>query len=531
MKRIRGLVAALTAAALALAGCSAAGDDTDDSERLFGYQVPSGLRTTNAGTLKGSTDLAQTLSGRLYPGVYVPGPSGQMIPNTDLVSTQVLPGDQRKVIYTLSDAAVFSDGTPVTCADYLLTFTAGQYPSMFGANMPLFDDTEALSCTPGSKEFTLTFKEDRGARWRGLFEPGTVLPAHAVAKKLGKSVDELVDDMLSDDFTRLKPVGEVWRNGFDLGAFDPELQVSFGPFKIESVGDQGQVRLVANEHYYGDAPQTPEMVVWPGSANAAELAASGALRIGDLRDLQPDWHDRDAEGNRLQVEPVVGELTEMLSLPQVGFWADAEHRKALSRCVNPRAVAQASSEIAGIDVPVAPLHAVQHADPLARHIEDVAAPHLDVDIEQASSIRGATLRVGYSYPDERWAAMVGSMKRSCEPAGIDIIDVTGDGKTLADLPRAEYDEWSNEIWTEGEADAILRVVDPKREFPAANNRAQELSALRAQEEFLWKELPSIPLAAQPRTFAVDESVRNVVPYTGLSGIGWNMDRWSLATGN
>ena len=77
----------------------------------------------------------------------------------------------------------------------------------------------------------------------------------------------------------------------------------------------------------------------------------------------------------------------------------------------------------------------------------------------------------------------------------------------------------------------MRVVDPKREFPAANNRAQELSALRAQEGFLWKELPSIPLAAQPRTFAVDESVRNVVPYTGLSGIGWNMDRWSLATGN
>lgn len=529
MKRTNKLAAALAAVALTLTGCASAGDDGDDSERLFGYQVPSSLHTTNAGTLQGSTDIAQTLSGRLYPGVYVPGPNGQMIPNTDLVSTQVLPGDQRKVIYTLSDAAVFSDGTPVTCADYLLTFTAGQYPSMFGANMPLFDDTEALECTPGSKEFTLTFKEQRGARWRGLFEPGTVLPAHAVAGKLGKNVDELVDDLLSDDFTRLKPIGETWRSGFDLGNFDPDLQVSFGPFKISSVGEQGQVRLVANEHYYGDAPQTPELVVWPGSADSGWLAESGALRIGDLRDLTPDWHDADAEGNRLDVDTTVGELTEMLSMPQVGFWAEPAHREALSRCVDPRAVAKVSGDAAGIELPVAPLHTVQHADPLARHIEDVAEHNLDVDIDVASSIRGATLRVGYAYPDERWAAMVESIRRSCEPAGIEIVDVTGDGKTLADLPRAEYDEWRNETWTEGEADAILRAVDPKREFPAANNRAQELFALRAQEAFLWKELPSIPLAAQPRTFAVDGDVRNVVPYTGLSGIGWNMDRWSLAT--
>ena len=63
----------------------------------------------------------------------------------------------------------------------------------------------------------------------------------------------------------------------------------------------------------------------------------------------------------------------------------------------------------------------------------------------------------------------------------------------------------------------------------ANNRAQELGALRSQEAHLWKQLPSIPLAAQPRTFAVDGAVRNVVPYTGLAGIGWNMDRWQLNT--
>lgn len=520
------VVAVLAATALVLSGCASSDNDDDESTKLFGYQVTSNLRTTNAGSLEGSTDLAQSLSGRLYPGVYVPGPSGQLIPNTDLVKTQVLPGDQRKVIYTLSEAAVFSDGTPVTCADYLLTFAAGQYPATFGSNMPLFGDTDSLSCTPGSKEFTVTFKEGRGARWRGLFEPGTVLPAHAVAAKTNRSVEDLVADLLSDDLERLKPIAQVWRHGFDLKEFDPELQVSFGPFKVAEVGEKGQVRLVANEHYYGDAPQTAAMVVWPGSVDSAELAASKAMKIGDLRQLQPQWYDEDAEGNRLDVKTAIGELTEMLTLPEVGFWADPENRKALARCIDPRAVAAASSEKAGVEVPVAPLHVIQHTDPLAQRMADIAAPLLDVNIQEASALRGSTLRIGYVYPDDRWAAMVESMRRTCEPAGITITDVTGEGKTLADLPHVEYDEWRNESVHDGEADAILRVVDPMSEYPAANNRAQDLGALRAQEGHLWKTLPSIPLAAQPRTFVVDNAVRNVVPYTGLSGIGWNMDRWS-----
>lgn len=525
------MTAALAAAALALAGCSAGDGPGEGTQSYFGYQVPSSLRTTNAGTLEGATDLTQMLSGRLYPGVYVPGPNGQTIPNTDLVDTQVIPGDQRQVVYTISDEAVFSDGTPVTCSDFLLTFTAGQYPWIFGSHLPLFDDTADLTCTPGSKEFTVVFKENRGARWRGLFDAGTVLPSHAVAARLGMSIEELIDALRSDDPARLKPVAEVWRRGFDLSAFDPELQVSYGPFKIAAVGEQGEVRLVANEFYYGDAPATPELVVWPGSADSAELAESRALRIGDLREANPGWHNPDEEGNPLAVDTVVGELTETLTFPDAGMWADPYNRQALSRCVDPRAVAAASSEVAGVEVPVTPLHVLPHTDPLAQRAVGAAQPFIDVNIEEASALYGTQVRVGYAYPDRRLAAMVESMRRSCEPAGIEVIDVTEGGKTLADLPRVEYGEWGEEIYIEGTADVMLHAVDPMREYPAAINKAQDLDALRAQEKFLWRELPSIPLAAQPRTFAIDSAVRNVVPYTGLSGIGWNMDRWQLQPDN
>ena len=56
-------------------------------------------------------------------------------------------------------------------------------------------------------------------------------------------------------------------------------------------------------------------------------------------------------------------------------------------------------------------------------------------------------------------------------------------------------------------------------------RAIDVNQLREAEEQLWREVPGIPLAAQPRWFVMDRTVGNVVTYKGLAGIGWNMDRW------
>lgn len=518
--------------ALALSGCAAesgpgAGQDAADT---FVYQVSQDLLTTNAGSLEGASTQAQALSSALYPGVYVPGPNGQFIPNTDLVKTQEIPGTERRVIYTLSDQAVFSDGTPVTCSDYLLAFTAGTNPELFGSHEPLFDDAADLTCTPGAKEFTVVFKQGRGARWRGLFEAGTVLPAHAVAAKLGMPVEELDQNLQSQDAALMRPIADVWRHGFDLAELDTDLQVSYGPYQIDSVGPDGEVKLVANEYYYGDAPREPELTVWPGSADTAELVRSGALKVGDLRDTTPDWFDPDAEGNRLDVQTVVGSLTEALTFPETGFWSVEEHRKALSRCIDPRAVAAASSRVAGVEVPTAPFHVLQHEDPLAARLAPGAQHQLDVDIDAARAIAGAELRVGYSHPSERYAAMVEAMRVSCEPAGVRVTDASASGTTLADLPRVTTGEWGEQVLVDGTVDAVLRPVDPSVEYPAAANRSQDFRTLQGQEAFLWDALPSLPLAAQPVTFAIDRNVGNVVPYTGLSGIGWNMNRWQLSGG-
>ena len=250
----RGILAGLTAAAVSfsVAGCDAssggAGSHAEStsagpppSTDYFGYQANSGLSTTNAGSALGTANNAQVLSGRLYPSAYVSGPNGQMIPNTDLVKTEEFPGEQRSVLYTLSDKATYNDGAPVTCDDYLLAYKAGTMSELFDSHMPLMDQIDTLQCGPGKKTFLVTFKPGQGDRWRYMFGPGTVVPSHAIAKKAGMSQEDLLGALYAEDTDQLGEVARLWRDGFDTDNFDPDLQVSFGPFVIDRVGRQGEV--------------------------------------------------------------------------------------------------------------------------------------------------------------------------------------------------------------------------------------------------------------------------------------------------
>ena len=338
-----------------------------------------------------------------------------------------------------------------------------------------------------------------------------------------------METLASEDPGELRPIADVWRWGFDLENFDPDLHKSFGPYNIDSVGENGEVNLVVNEYYYGDAPAEPELSVFPGSANTQELVENGSLVVGSLRDAQPSWHDTNAEGNRVDVTTTVGELTEMLTFPLVGPWSDPAKRRAVAHCVDPAAVAEAVSEAAGIDVPAAPLHVLQHDDPLAPRVRDVAEPPLAVDIEAARAAAGMELRVAAPYPSKHYKAMIASMQASCEPAGVRIVDTTGEGKTLADLPRVYIDAFGDQVELPGETDALIMATDPMTGYSGVLSKVENLSVLRAQENFYAELLPALGLTAQPVTFAVDGKVSNVVPYTGLSGIGWNMNRWQLNT--
>ena len=131
-RKAAAMVGVIVACATSLVACSS-GNDRDIDH--FGYGLSTPLFTTNAGTNVGASTQADLLAGRLYPPVFVVGPSGQLIPNRDLATAKTIPGEPQRVEYAISENAKYSDGAPVTCNDFLLAFRAGSMPELFNSRV------------------------------------------------------------------------------------------------------------------------------------------------------------------------------------------------------------------------------------------------------------------------------------------------------------------------------------------------------------------------------------------------------------
>ncbi|TRX41075.1 ABC transporter substrate-binding protein [Corynebacterium guaraldiae] len=518
-------VAALLALALTVTACGSneesAGEDS--SAPRFAVLSDSPLATSNAASAWGDAVGAAQLASRVYPALYVPGPAGQMVPNSDLAHAEYFAPDGDEtgahVDFTLTEQARFADGEAVTCDDYLLAYTAGQLSETFGSHLPLMEEVSEVECAPRSKKFTVWFTPDAGSRWRYLFGPGTVLPAHVMAKRAGMSVEELNAALHAQDMATLQPVAEAWRDGFSTepGRFDPDMQVSFGPYQIDRVEDDGSIVLTPNDNYYGDKPAVREVVMLPSSADAAAFVASDELRVAESPTASPSWLDRNAEGKPVDVTSVAGSLTDTLVFSEAGIFAQPWARAAFAACVDTERLAQASSKESGVDVPAVTVRTVRNDDPVAAQMASLST--VPVDNAAASGLSGYTIGVGYLAPNPRYKAMVEQLRAACEPAGITVEDRSGD--------RVSREQLSADPATgQPEIDVYLGAVDPMREHSAPASSVKNASALRTLEQDLWEELPSIPISAQPRTFITDRAVTGVVPYTGPAGIGWNLDRWS-----
>lgn len=522
---IATLLSCLLSASVVLTACGNAGDGAGGEDH-FGYAVDEYLITTNAASAVGASSDAQLVTGRLYPGVYVNGPKGQRIPNTDLVEVRALPGAKSKVEYRITDKAVYSDGQPVTCDSFLLAYVAGTKRPLFDSYNPLMEQIEKVECQPGSKIATVVFREGFGERWRYLFGGGMLLPAHALANKLGISLDQFNIALHNGEQEELQPIADLWNTGFELGKFDPALQVSSGPYVVESVGSSGEVTLSRNDKYYGEAPALDKIIMWPKGADLTALAAEKRIHVAEVPAVNSTtWVDRDDSKNPYEITPTAGVLTEHLILGNAGVFASPERRAAFAACVDQAAVAEASSRVSGVKVQPTTVRTARMSDPVVQHLNYITDPRMAVDIPAAEVLRGETIRIGYFAPDERKAAMVKAIAQSCQPAGITITDVSAEAAIVSMLPQTYGDPVKGEIIVDGPVDAILQTIDPQYFFSEAATLTSNIDAARGAEQYSWDVVRTIPLAQQPRVYVYGKDVANIVDNTDLYGIGWNMDRW------
>ena len=353
-----------------------------------------------------------------------------------------------------------------------------------------------------------------------MFGPGTIMPAHKVAERAEMTKEELTNALFTQDPNQLNRVAEIWRFAFGLEHFNPDMHVSYGPFEVDSVGEQGEVLLKRNENYYGDHAALEHLVVWPIQSDVSEVTEQDNLLVADAAVSKPQWYDEETMADDFDIEDVVGDMTDSLIFSDSGVFEQQWARQAFAACIDQEEIARVSSQASGVDVPAVYTHAVNHNDPLARTLSFVEEENKGTDMDTAGQLAGMTIRIGYLGEDERLQAMVDSIRQQCEPAGITVEEVSG-GNVSAAFLEMDPETWLPSI------DAFLGPIDSRSQYGVSSASLAQVDELRDEERKLWEELSGLPLSAEPHTFFISSQLANAVPYTGSTGIGWNMDRWTV----
>ena len=504
---------ALTAASVAVAmvACSDNGgsNGSGKAEPQFGYAFPQELVTTNAGTALGVATDAGKISARLYPGAFIEGPDGQLLPNPDLVTATPSPKTNGVVNYQISNQAKYSDGKPVVCDDYLLTYKASQRPDLFGSDMPLFAQVDNVSCDPGAKRFTVTFKKGFGERYRELFAGGTVLPLHAVAARA--HVADGPQALRSQDPNVLTELGKQWQESFLLSETDPASVPTSGPYKIAQRTEDGHLELVANEGWAGVKPGVETLHLWPRRADLAQLRENNQLKVADVdagRNLdelglkEPDWRVTRVQSSRVDT----------LRISDLGSLSTPELRQAFNQCIDQRAIAQGVTQHSGARVRPVGLRAISPAHPLASQLYRTAAKNTAFEPDKAGVLAGHKIRLGYLETTSRYKVIVEQIKKSCGAVGVNVEPVplkVSDYGTLG----VDYDALLDTRTTFGRNAAMAAGVSGR------------LTEIQREEQKLADDSFSIPLVTEARTIAFESHVHNVLDNGADGGVSWNMDRW------
>jgi peptide/nickel transport system substrate-binding protein len=214
----------------------------------------------NPNTPSGDTTGTQTVLAGVLPSPFVPNvvdSAGTPTSNAALVvSAEPISLKPQTIVYTLNPKAVWSDGVPISAADFKYAWEQQRgdpdVPADEVSSIAGYRDIGSVTGSNGGHTVTVKFKRSY-ADWQSLFE--NLLPAHVMEKV-----------------------------GWDPSCttVDPAIDLSGGPFKIQSVAAQ-TITLVQNPKWWG-APANARSITIHLASSTAQLAqwmASGYVQVAE----------------------------------------------------------------------------------------------------------------------------------------------------------------------------------------------------------------------------------------------------------
>lgn len=538
------LLVAIATAVGAVSACTSATVDQID------YAVDGGLITYNTTSVVGAASAAPQAFSRTLTGFGYHGPDGQIITDHDFGSISVVGRAPLVLDYQIADAAVYSDGKPVTCDDLVLAWAAqsGRFGGFDAASRGGYLDIEHIECRPGQKRARVSFFPDRSiVDYEDLFTATSMMPSHVIGDKLGVNTTEVLLGAVGPADDVIAKIAEAWNTTWklDRGA-DLRFFPSSGPYKIDSVLDGGAVVLVANDLWWGAKPVTKRITVWPQGADIADRLTKRVVEVVDVATgsagslITPDDY--------LSSNTPSGGIEQLIFAP-AGPLSEIPVRRAVALCT-PRDVIASD---AGAPLVNSRLNtAIDDAFDQAENVPE-AGQFAHADPNAARDALGGkplTVRIGYRGPNTRLAAVVGAITNSCAPAGITVTEVASDGIGPLALREGQVDVLlASTGGSTGSGSTGSSVMDAYELFSGNGNNlsgyhndqidgiisalavtadpAELVRLLGESAPVLWADMPTLPLYRQQRTLLSSKKTYGVAANPTRWGAGWNMDRWAL----
>jgi len=466
--------------------------------------------------------------------------------NSMLASDPELVTDpEQKVTYTIADQAVWSDGEPIICADFVYT-----WDQMVNGE-DIYDRTGwtnigSVDCPDGDdgKTVVTTYAEPY-AGWKQNFAGQFgVMPSHLLE---GKDRNAEMTD------------------GYDWSA---------GPWLIDHWERGVEIELVPNDNFWGDVPKLDSVTFRFITDTSAELQAfKGGEVLGGYPQPQPDLVDELDRG----IDGMDYTLSET-SPNSEAIWInnaeppfdDVDVRKALAYSLDRPAIVERLFGPVGVDQPMNSFNASILGEDFGNQ---QAFADYELDLDRVDELMEGA---GYEKDDDGfWAkdgdrptitfkTTTGNKRRELtediiiDQAAEAGFDITKDNQEAGDLfgtqlpqgqfqlalyaqvltslepsncalfcsqnvPTAEND-FSGQNWTR----TVVEGLDEPLEQVDSNPNTDERSAAAAEADDLMAEnVVSLPVDPLPNIFIFSDQIAGPAGDNPILGPFWNMNLWGV----
>lgn len=486
----------------------------------------------NNRTTRGNTPAVSTVMRRLWPFVWITTPDFKTVLNTDVVTSVDPPrGDPPTLVYRINPAATWSDGTPITCADFKYNIDILREGALGSSGE---DSVDRVECQPDNAKVATVVLKQRLAEWRGLFTR-PLIPAH-----IGLAVG--------------------WQNGFDR--FDPAVVISGGPFRIESYNPGRDLTLVRNERYWGKPAALDSIVFRFVSDSSATMTA---LRTGEVDVIAPRVQ-ADLVAELRTMPGVTHALAPGFDIEFVEFnlrnelLAIREVRQAFALALDRQAIVNLTTAQVDREARVANSRLFSTKDPAYADTSGGRYDRRDVAaarrlLEGAGFTAGPggvysrdgkplSFRIRTTSGDSLREAQIEAIQSQVREAGFDLrIDNAPTAALVSQLSQGEFDivslgqglslypSTTNSTFGTGGSLNNTKYSSTRVDelYAAARTElddARRIAILHDIDRTLWDDLPRLPLYQRYQVVAFQDKAVNV----GLNpsqGVLWNAHEWAV----